>query len=313
MIFLYRKTKNSYYNHLKSQKALTSQEKAMTHILPIRAFHSHVDTLRETKVGNLLGRGVTCVKDAGSALSSSPKFVIVKVLEILNAVKNDCNALATFFRGTGYALMGLKECGVTVLSKFGGRASDAVNLIDAVQVLGDIQYVVTGQWKDDSAPQLIGRVVLGVTDVIGLGMWAEELGFGLSRAVTAIGNVRCFGFVPLIPLGSIVTGFVGVGFFFLGVDAAWRLYKTKDVTEKQDPNVSVKRIKAIFDLTWCGLEVAGKVVVVAAAMSIIPVAAPGVVATLGVTAASFGLLSFAYGVYNKKRLDESALIANMQR
>lgn len=263
--------------------------------------------------GCFLGRMVEVINTAANAVAGTIMFLAVKTLDILNSIKNDCNALASFFRGAGYALMGLRECGVTVLSQFKGRAVETVNLIDAVQILGDAEYFFTGKWKDDSAPQLLGRIALAFADVAGLAMWMEELGFGLSRAATAIGNVRGFSFVPKIPLGDITSGVVGAGFFLLGTDAAWRLYKTRNDTEKTDRNVSVKRIKAILDMTWCGFEVAGKVVVVAAALSIIPAAAPGVVATLGVSAACFGLIGFSYGVYNRKRLDDSAQIGDMQR
>lgn len=260
-----------------------------------------------------LNRTVGVIKKTVKGTVLTIKFLAVKTLQIISELKNDCNSLATLFRGAGYAIMGLKACGKSVLPHFDRRTSDAVGLIDSIQVLGDLDYFLRGKWKDDSVPQLIGRIALAIADVGGLLLWLQELGFGLSRIAHAIGKVRFFRFVPLIPLGNIVCGVVGVGFFFLGVDAAWRLFKTRNVTENEDPNVGVKRTKAILDMIWCGFEVVGKVLLIAAALSIIPVAAPGVIAAFGLTAAAFGLTSFAYGVYNKKRLGDAAIIGDMQR
>lgn len=257
---------------------------------------------KETSRGSLGGRIVEELKNAPRAVADAAMSVVVSTLEILNGIKNDANALAAFFRGVGYGIMGLQEFNIRVLPKLDSRSAVTVNLIDALQIFADIDYFFNSRWKDDSALTIAGRVVLSIADVVGAAMWMEELGVGLSRAVAAIGQVRYFSFVPLIPLGTITTGFVGVGFLFLGANAAVDLYKMRHVTKAEDPNIQIRRLRCLMDLSAFSLEVIGKVTAIALATSIIPVALPGVVAGLGLAAASFGLLGFAYGIHYRKQL-----------
>lgn len=272
----------------------------------------------ESRAAVYLGRTVHVVECAAEDLAGAVYAVVREVVNILNEMRNDCNAVAGFFRGVGYTLLALKERGVIVLSALDLRAASVVNLIDALQIFADLDYFLNRRWLDERGVRkvsyfdVVAHVALAIADVGGAVLWLEELGFALSKAVNAIGNVRVFRFVPLIPLGTIVTGVVGVGFAFLGADALWRLGKTF-VTDEVDPNANPKRIKALLDLGWCAAEVVGKIIVVAGALSLIPAAPPVVIAALGITAAGFGLASFAYGVYNKKRLKTVAPNDDMMR
>lgn len=266
---------------------------------------------RFPRINNFLGHTVHFIGDTLDKTVMAVKFCVVNTLITLNAIKLDADAFCKVFRGLGYGFIVLKECGVEVLQKLNTRAADVVNLIDAVQIFSDIQYFATLQFLDDSIPQVIGRTCLAAADVGGVLLWAEELGFGPSRIAAAIGSVRCFSFITLIPLGHIVTGFTGVGFFFMGADAAWRLYQTVGKTTEEDPNLSVKRIKAALDLTWCGLEVIGKITVLVTAVFITTAYAPLIIGVLGVISAGVGLTAFVYGFYNHDRINSKDNISDV--
>lgn len=256
------------------------------------------------------------------SLKSGTKYIArlihscaVRILDTLNSIKNDPDAFARLLRGVCCSVDVLKDCGVSALPQVVSRVSDVVDFVDAIQIVNDVHYLVSGEWKEDSWFGRLSHAAFAVADVGGVAMWLDQMGLGLSQVVTAIGNVRHFSFVPLIPLGTILTGFVGVGFCFIGADAAHTLYKLRNVTEAEDSKVNKKRIQAGIDLTWSAFEVVSKIMLIAAAASIIPVAGPGVIAALAVISIGFGLASFAYRAYNssqnkqvedqKERIDRS--------
>lgn len=260
---------------------------------------------------------IDCIDGGVQKLAGSVYSVAVNTLNVVAEVVEDPDALAKVFRGAGYVLYGLKECGVVVLTVFETRATEVVSLIDLVQIFGDLKYFATCGWREtedkesDGVPYILGRVALAAADVGGVVLWVQEIGFDLaSIAAKAIGRGRVFVFIMKVPLGTIITAFVGFGFAFLGADAIRKLWLARN---QDDPDVNIRRVNALIDLGTSAIEVAGKVLVIAIAVSIVP-ATPVVcvvIAVLGVAAAGFGLTSFAFRVYYRDRLNKVVVNNNV--
>lgn len=263
---------------------------------------------RFTVVKERCEKGFKTVREKANKGFDAGRTVVIAGFRSISEIIKSCDALATALRMASYAIMGLKECGADVLKAFHGRSAVVVNLIDTIMILSDIEYFATGQYKKDHPLKVAGCVALAVADTLGVLMFIDELSHVFSNALSAIGNTRIMDFVSRIPVGGIVSGIVGVGFFFIGADALRTLYTTRNVSDADDKNINITRIKASLDLLRCGLEVTGKVIVVAAAFSIIPGVAPGVIvliATFGVAAGVVGLASFLFGTFYEDELKAS--------
>lgn len=240
-----------------------------------------VQTVAAEQKGFAFGHIFTWIRDK----------IIAPVFRVGNEIRNDMNALATLMRGIGYALLGINAAkGTSILSKFNGRITDATNLIDGIQIFGDVDYFVN-KCKNDWAEHkftIFGRVALLVADIGAAMLLVEEMGFvKLAQVAQAIGKIRVFAFVPLMNIGTFINGACGIGFALLGVDAIIRLAK---------PGNHWQKTKAWLDLAQCVAEVAGKTIM------LVGVVNPFAIAGLGVIAAGLGLSSFIYGAFNADKM-----------
>ncbi|MEI8125458.1 MAG: hypothetical protein WCG42_06865 [Parachlamydiaceae bacterium] len=254
----------------------------------------------------LAGRRV--VHEAKNKLES----VVEGVFHALGDLSDTTTEMASVCRKIYQYHLNLTESLIKAPQKFSKLStilSAFVDVIDGVQLIGDIEYFVQAKFREDSFVKVAARVATFAADVGGTLIWLQSMAFiNLSKAATSIGNARTFSFVPKL-LSSIpglcnipslqsaaqklgkerVFSFVAkvsptfavlrildIMYSFLAIDAGQRLAQAKNQAQK---------INATIDLSSCATELGLSVAVLAGATNAVALGVLGVV-SIGLTISS---------------------------
>jgi hypothetical protein len=142
--------------------------------------------------------------------AAAVELVTYKVIGAIQTVFNcsalvveDSNILACFFRKLDRHILTMFEHVIQLRSdhfkRVGESLKSMLGVIDFVQVAVDIDYFIRGRFNVDSKITVLGKISLAFSDLGYAILWLEEMGFfTLSKAATALGNVRLFSFVPAL-------------------------------------------------------------------------------------------------------------------
>lgn len=149
-----------------------------------------------------LRRTINHVKCAVKTICIRTGEVAQKTLKVADRIVSDPNALASICRRVNFqvieALDHLKKI-PGYLGKFRMACGSFVGVVDAIQVIDDIKWLCTKQYKNDSDLKLASRMAVCVANVTETLSWLQNLSFiHLSRTAAALGEVRLFSFVPKV-------------------------------------------------------------------------------------------------------------------
>ena len=158
---------------------------------------------------------------------------VQKTISVAASVKEDANSFARVLKFAGYSLGAVEIItGRAYLGILSNMMGNADNLIDTVQVFGDLDYWVSGQVFEDWGTKIYNAkykvaafVSFFAADALGILMWLDELKF-INLAKIA-GNIEskfpAFKVVGQAGLGTICRSIVGAAFVFYAYDAHKRI------------------------------------------------------------------------------------------
>lgn len=287
------------------------QASQITQITPITPENCEVENCN--RKGHAFGRAFTWICKSTIDIGKGVYGGGVKVARSLAKLADEPCEFARIFRlFINIVLLGSYATGKeNMLTNFQAKAGDAAMMADTYLLLGDIGYwgqaAVKGSKiekdKEDKASQfakdlrdkkyaMIGAKAAFVPTNIS-GTMLTLGGFGilkLDSIAEKIGKIPVLGLVTKIPLLTFCRVAVTTAYAFLGANAVQNL---RDAWGNNQQKVT----HSIMKLAHCVSEIALKVICLAGVVTL------GVIAPLGILAATLGISSFLYKVNNEEAID----------
>lgn len=157
----------------------------------------------ESSVGSWCGRSITKVSEGAHSIVMRVIQAMQNAIHVLGSLTANTNMLAGIFRRlNGQVLAAVEQLAKLPAGTYNQLkhiTGSMVGYVDTIQVATDVSYFASGRFKQDNNVNFTSRVFMAVANMGGALLWFQEMSFiSLSKAASAIGDVRLFGIVPAI-------------------------------------------------------------------------------------------------------------------
>lgn len=257
---------------------------------------------------------VACAHAVGNIIANFFKS-LKAVIQDVNMFEQCASKLHRVF-----SLIG-KIANTNCFVKLQGSLSTVAGCFNLAQIANSIDYVINGKFKKDCKAHVLGNIAFGVVTVTCALAWLEEMSvLSLSKAASAIGDLRVFSFVPKvvknipglcdsvpfqkfanslgelrlfscitkISVGIVISASLAIAYGFFAIDAFTR-YFAAGANDVQKTSAALDATRYVFEV---GYGVLGLCTTNVITLGV----AAGVVLTMGIT-------SFVYKVLRENELN----------